>query len=44
MISLMVGLSPGEYPNVLVTLEPADGDLSPSVTWELWSAWNEEEA
>lgn len=42
-VHLMVGVSRGEYPNLLVTREPADGDPSPSATWVLWSTWDEEE-
>jgi len=43
-VQLMVGVSRREYPNVLVTLEPADGDPAPSATWVLWSTWDEEES
>ena len=41
-VRLMVGVPRGEYPNLLVTLESADGDPAPSATWVLWSTWDEE--
>ena len=41
-VQLMVGVARREYPNVLVTLESADGDPAPSATWVLWSTWDEE--
>ncbi|MFH1104349.1 MAG: anti-sigma factor [Actinomycetota bacterium] len=43
-VQLMVGVPWREYPNLLVTLETADGDPTPSATWVLWNTWDEEEA